>query len=65
MAPQRRGASIALFAFSFFTGQSVGVALAGLAVERAGTTAIIATGAIATLAIGLVFSRLLVTRRMH
>lgn len=65
MAPERRGASIALFAFSFFTGQSVGVALAGLAVERAGTTAIIATGALATLAIGLVFGRLLVTHRMH
>jgi len=37
MAPQSRGAAMALFAFSLFTGQAVGVWLASLMVDTRGT----------------------------
>jgi predicted MFS family arabinose efflux permease len=63
MAPQRRGAGVALFASAFFLGQSVGVGAASLAVERFSTTPIIVGGAFATLVVGLVFSRRLATHR--
>jgi predicted MFS family arabinose efflux permease len=63
MAPERRGAAVALFASAFFLGQSTGVAMASLAVERMPTTSIVVTGAVATLAIGIAFSRLLATHR--
>ncbi len=63
MAPERRGAAVALFACCFFLGQSVGVGLAGIAVEHVATTSIIAAGAFGTLAIGWTFSRLLATHR--
>lgn len=46
MAPERRGAAVAAFAGCFFLGQSVGVALAGVLVERAGTGAVLASGAV-------------------
>jgi predicted MFS family arabinose efflux permease len=59
MAPERRGASVALFASAFFLGQSVGVGLASVAVQHLSTTPIIVAGALGTLAIGLAFSRLL------
>jgi len=65
MAPERRGAAVAVFACCFFLGQSVGVGLAGIAVEHFATTWIIATGAFATLVIGLTFSRLVATHRAH
>ena len=58
MAPERRGAAVALFASSLFLGQAVGVAVASLWVERISTTPIIVTGGISLLAIGLVFARL-------
>ncbi|MFA7505799.1 MAG: MFS transporter [Burkholderiaceae bacterium] len=47
MAPERRGAAVAAFAGSFFLGQSVGVAIAGVLVESAGTAWVLAGGAIA------------------
>ncbi|MEP7181521.1 MAG: MFS transporter, partial [Betaproteobacteria bacterium] len=65
MAPERRGAAVALFASAFFLGQSVGVALASAAVEHVATPPIIVAGALATLAIGLAFSRLLAAHRPH
>jgi predicted MFS family arabinose efflux permease len=58
MAPERRGASVALFACSLFLGQAAGVALAGMWVQRLTTSPVIVTGAVCLLAIGLVFSRL-------
>jgi predicted MFS family arabinose efflux permease len=63
MAPERRGAGVALFASAFFLGQSAGVGVASLAVGRLATTPIIVAGAFATLVVGLAFSRLLATRR--
>ncbi len=58
MAPERRGAAVSIFASCFFLGQSVGVGLAGLCIERFGTSAIIACGAIGVLLTALNFSRL-------
>jgi len=65
MAPARRGSAVAVFACCFFLGQSVGVGLAGMAVERVATTWIIVAGAFGTLGIGLAFGRLLATHREH
>lgn len=56
MAPDSRGTSVALFASSFFIGQSTGVALAGLIVERVQTTPVMVAGAAVLLAVGLTFS---------
>ena len=56
MAPDSRGTAVALFASSFFLGQSTGVALAGLAVERVQTTPVMLAGAVVLLVVGLVFS---------
>ena len=58
MAPQRRGAGMALFASLFFIGQSLGVAVAGALVERAGTTAVLAGAAILLVPVGLTFAAL-------
>ncbi len=58
MAPERRGAAVALFASLFFLGQSVGVAIAGVLVERIGTAATITAAAIAVLPVGLAFAAL-------
>jgi len=59
MAPQRRGAGMALFASSFFIGQSVGVAAAGALAQAAGTTPLIAGAGCLLVPLGLVFARLL------
>lgn len=56
MAPKSRGTAVALFASSFFLGQSLGVALGGLAVERLGTTPVLLGGAIGLGAVGIAFS---------
>jgi predicted MFS family arabinose efflux permease len=61
MAPERRGAAVATFAACFFLGQSTGVALAGTAVENLGTRGVMGIGALGTLAVALVFSRLRAT----
>jgi predicted MFS family arabinose efflux permease len=58
MAPQRRGAAVSAFASCFFLGQSMGVGLAGVLVERLGTGAVIAAGACGVLVAALNFSRL-------
>lgn len=56
MAPDSRGTAVALFASSFFLGQSTGVALAGLAVERVQTTPVMLAGAVVLLLVGSVFA---------
>lgn len=58
MAPQRRGAAMALFASFFFLGQSVGVAIAGALVERIGTTWVILGAGLAVIPIGITFATL-------
>ena len=58
MAPERRGAAVAAFASCFFLGQSAGVSLAAEGVERWGTPAVIAFGALGVLAVALNFARL-------
>ena len=55
MAPERRGAAVSAFASSFFLGQSVGVGIAGLLVERVGTANVMIVGAIGVLAVALRF----------
>lgn len=62
MAPQARGAAVALFANAFFLGQTVGVALMAVAVERVGTAVGIAACAPLLLALGIWFAAL---RRDH
>ncbi len=56
MAPNARGTAVALFASSFFLGQSVGVAVGGYAIERVQTTPVMLVGAFALLVVGLGFS---------
>jgi predicted MFS family arabinose efflux permease len=58
MAPERRGAAVSAFAFAYFIGQSVGLALAGVIVAYATTAAIIAAGGVGVLAVALNFVRL-------
>jgi predicted MFS family arabinose efflux permease len=57
MAPERRGAAVSAFSSCFFLGQSVGVAGAGLVIERAGTSAVMLIGAVGVLAVALSFGR--------
>lgn len=57
MAPERRGTAVAAFACCFFLGQSVGVGLAGLVVDRAGTGWVLAAGAVGLLAVAAAFNR--------
>jgi predicted MFS family arabinose efflux permease len=56
MAPERRGAAVSAFAFSYFLGQSVGVSAAGWAVSRAGTAPVIAAAAFGIVAVALRFA---------
>jgi predicted MFS family arabinose efflux permease len=57
MAPERRGAAVAAFASSLFLGQSAGVGVAGLLVERIGTGWLLAAGAVSVLAVAWNFGR--------
>lgn len=57
MAPERRGAAVSAFASCFFLGQSVGVGIAGMMVERVGTPVVIAVGGAGVLVVALNFSR--------
>jgi predicted MFS family arabinose efflux permease len=59
MAPRRRGAGMALFATSYFMGQSAGVAIAGAAAQAWGTTAVLIGAAVLVLPVGLAFARLI------
>ena len=63
MAPERRGAAVAAFAFCFFTGQSAGLALAGAATDNIGTRGILVVGAIGVLIVALGFARLKARQR--
>jgi predicted MFS family arabinose efflux permease len=56
MAPERRGAAVSAFASCFFMGQSVGVAAAGMLVERFGTAAVLVISATGVFAVALNFS---------
>lgn len=62
MAPERRGAAVSAFASCFFLGQSVGVGIAGLLVERLGTSAVMIIGALGLTAVALRFSARLKVR---
>jgi predicted MFS family arabinose efflux permease len=55
MAPQARGLAVSLFAACFFVGQTVGVAIASLAVDRFGTQPVVAAGGIGVLVLALLF----------
>ena len=55
MAPERRGAAVSAFASCFFLGQSVGVGIAGMLVERLGTSNVMMVGAAGVLAVALGF----------
>ena len=44
MMPQARGTAVSLFASCLFLGQSLGVVLAALLVERIGSSAVVALG---------------------
>ena len=57
MAPERRGTAVAAFACCFFLGQSIGVGLAGLAVDRLGTAPVLAAGALGLLGVATAFNR--------
>jgi predicted MFS family arabinose efflux permease len=58
MAPDRRGAAVSLFAFCYFVGQSVGVALAGYLLRYFDTGVVIGLGGAAVMATGLRFAQL-------
>jgi predicted MFS family arabinose efflux permease len=62
MAPERRGAAVSAFAASFFLGQSVGVGIAGLLVERIGTSNVMIIGALGVLGVGVRFCGKLKTK---
>jgi predicted MFS family arabinose efflux permease len=57
MAPERRGAAVSAFAFSYFLGQSVGVSAAGWAVIRVGIAPVILAAALGIVSIALLFAR--------
>lgn len=58
MAPERRGAAVAAFASCFYLGQSIGVGIAAVLVEKLGTASTISIGAAGVLILALNFSRL-------
>lgn len=62
MAPTRRGAAVSLFAFCYFSGQSLGVAFAGSLLLWLPTGTMIALGGGSVMLVGLQFARL---RRRH
>jgi predicted MFS family arabinose efflux permease len=65
MAPRRRGAGMALFATSYYLGQSAGVAIAGIAAEALGTTPLLAGSALLVVPVGLLFARLRRSRALQ
>jgi len=58
MAPTRRGAAVSLFAFCYFVGQSVGVALAAWLLRYFDTGVVIALGGCGAMLVGLRFAQL-------
>ena len=63
MAPEARGAAVALFAFFLFTGQSAGVWLASHVVDAVGTQPVFIAAAVAMPILALEFRRRLAGRR--
>ncbi|HET8748667.1 MAG TPA: MFS transporter [Ramlibacter sp.] len=59
MAPARRGTGMSLFAFAFFSGQAIGVALAGRAFDRFGAAPVLLVPALALPLAGWAFARAL------
>jgi predicted MFS family arabinose efflux permease len=65
MAPESRGAAVALFAFFLFGGQSVGVWLASHVVDAIGTRPVFAIAALGLPLLALEFRRRLSARRLN
>jgi predicted MFS family arabinose efflux permease len=64
MAPTMRGTGLALFAFSFFNGQAIGVSLAGFAFDQGGALPLLVVPAVVLPAIGWAFARALQRRAL-
>jgi predicted MFS family arabinose efflux permease len=64
MAPESRGAAVALFAFCLFGGQSAGVWLAARVVDAVGTRPVFAIAALGLPLLALEFQRRLAARRL-
>jgi predicted MFS family arabinose efflux permease len=64
MAPESRGAAVALFAFFLFTGQSTGIWLASKAVDAVGTRPVFIAAAIGLPLLALEFRRRLAAHRL-
>jgi predicted MFS family arabinose efflux permease len=62
MAPAMRGTGMSLFAFSFFVGQAIGVALAGQAFDRFGPAPVLLLPALVLPCAGWAFARALQRR---
>lgn len=62
MAPDSRGAAVALFALSLFSGQSMGVWLGGVVVDKAGTMPLFLVSAVGLPLLALDFRRRLARR---
>jgi predicted MFS family arabinose efflux permease len=64
MAPAMRGTGMALFAFSFFNGQAIGVSLAGYAYDHGGPLPLLVVPAVVLPLVGWAFAAAL-KRRLH
>jgi len=63
MAPEARGAALAVFAFCLFTGQSTGVWLASLMVDARGTVPVFLAAGLGLASLAYFFQRQLAARR--
>ena len=63
LSPDSRGAAMALFAFSLFTGQAAGVWLASLVVDARGTVPVFLAAGAGLVALAYFFQRRLAGRR--
>jgi predicted MFS family arabinose efflux permease len=57
MAPAVRGTAVAMFAFSLFAGQALGVSLSGYALDRLGFAPLLAVPAVVLAVAGVALSR--------
>ncbi len=64
MAPDRRGAAVSAFASSFFLGQSAGVSICALLVERIGSATVLAMGGVGVALVAMTFARLLAAHKI-
>jgi len=64
MAPAMRGTGMALFAFSFFNGQAIGVSLAGYAYDHGGPLPLLVVPALVLPVLGWAFARALRRRAL-